>query len=202
MVCRSKLRWTFNRDWKRVILSDETHVVVDSNNRAYVWRCPDEVLQPERLGLRGNCKLSAMFWGCITYQGVGTFTEVESNINSRKYINILDTFLWPVIARHFPTDEYLFEEDNAPLHASRKTKRWKQENNIKYMTWPSQSPDLNIIENVWRIIKIRLQSKNERNMDFPSSALYTEFICINSENTLSGYHIKSSRSKILGTRGK
>jgi len=143
-----------------------------------------------------------MFWGCITYQGVGTFMEVDGYINSRKYINILDTYLWPVIARHFPTDQYLFEDDNAPVHASRETKRWKQENNIKCMTWPSQSPDLNIIENVWRIIKIRLQSKNERNMDFPSSALYTEFICINSENTLSGYHIKSSRSKILGTRGK
>ena len=111
------------------------------------------------LGLRGNCNFSAMFWGCITYQGVGTFTEVEDNINSRKYIIILYTYLWPVIAGHFPTDEYLFPDENAPVHASRETKRWKQENNIKCMTWPSQSPDLNIIENVWCTIKIRLQSQ-------------------------------------------
>jgi UDP-N-acetyl-D-mannosaminuronate dehydrogenase len=27
------------------------------------------------------------------------------------------------------------------------------------MTWPSQSPDLKIIENVWRAINIRLQSQ-------------------------------------------
>ena len=81
--------------------------MVDSNNRrGYVWRRPGEVWRPECLALRGSCKLSAMFWGCITYQGVGTFTEVEGNINSRKYINILDTYLWSVIARHFPTDEY------------------------------------------------------------------------------------------------
>ena len=86
-----------------------------------------------------------MFWGFITYQGVRTFTEVEGNINSWKYINILNTYLLPVIARHFPMDEYLFPDNNAPVHASRETKLWKQENNIKCMTWPSQSPDLNII---------------------------------------------------------
>jgi hypothetical protein len=54
----------------------------------------------------------------------------------------LDTYLWPVIARHFPTDEYIFQDDNAPVHACRETTHWKQENNIKCMTWPSQSPDL------------------------------------------------------------
>jgi hypothetical protein len=31
--------------------------------------------------------------------------------------------------------------------------------NVKCMTWPSQSPDLNIIENMWHTIKIRLQSQ-------------------------------------------
>ena len=108
-------------------------MVVDSSNRVYVSRRPDEVWRPECLGLRGNCKFSAMFLGCITYQGVGTVTQVEGNINSRKYINILDTYLWPVIARYFLTDEYLFQDDNASVHASRETKRWKQERDIKCM---------------------------------------------------------------------
>jgi 16S rRNA C1402 N4-methylase RsmH len=50
-------------------------------------------------------------------------------------LGILDTYLWPVIARHFPTDEYVFQDDNVPVHGSRETKRWKQENNIKCMIW-------------------------------------------------------------------
>jgi transposase len=109
--CISKLKWTLNRDWKRVIFSGETQVVVDSNNRAYVWRRPGEVWRPECLGLRDNCKFSGMFWDCITYQGIRTFTDVEGNINSRKYIDIIDTHLWPVFARHFPTDEYIFQDE-------------------------------------------------------------------------------------------
>ena len=64
--------------------------------------CEDALMEFGDLNNLGlNCKFSTMFWGFITYQG--TFTEVENNINSRKYINILDTYLFPVIARHFPT---------------------------------------------------------------------------------------------------
>jgi hypothetical protein len=37
-----------------------------------------------------------------THEGGGTFTEVDGNINSQKYINTLDTHLWPVIPRYFP----------------------------------------------------------------------------------------------------
>jgi hypothetical protein len=77
---------------------------------------------------------SAMFWGCITHEGVGTFTEVDGNIDSQKYINILDTHLWPVIARHFPNNNYLFQDDNAPVHSSLATRQWKTENNIRCLT--------------------------------------------------------------------
>lgn len=43
---------------------------------------------------------------------------------------------------------YLFQEDKAPVHTS----KWKEQNNIKYLKWPTQSLDLNIVENVWRTI--------------------------------------------------
>jgi hypothetical protein len=53
-----------------------------------------------------------MIWGFISYYGVGTLTPVVGNLNSEKYINILDDNLWPVIAQHFPTSPYIFQEDN------------------------------------------------------------------------------------------
>jgi transposase len=36
---------------------------------------------------------------------------------------------------------------------------WKTENDIPTLEWPPQSPDLNIIENVWKIIKTKVQRR-------------------------------------------
>jgi hypothetical protein len=77
-----------------------------------------------------------MFWGCISYYGVCTLTPVVGNLNSEKYINILDDNLWAVIAQHFPTSPYIFQEDNAPCHVSRRTNQWKTENDIPTLEWP------------------------------------------------------------------
>lgn len=43
------------------------------------------------------------------WYGVGTLTDVQGNINSEKYQDILENNLWPVLARHFPTGSYLFQ---------------------------------------------------------------------------------------------
>ena len=88
------------------------------------------------------------FWGCITVNGVGTLIAVEGNIDSEKYISVLDQQLWPVIAKDFQDKPWIFQEDNCPVHRSQRTREWKEENEISCLAWPSQSPDINIIENI------------------------------------------------------
>ncbi len=82
---------------------------------------------------------------------------MEGNINAQKYNDILDSQLWPVIVRHFPNENYIFQDDNASVHRARIIAEYKQRNDISGMLWPAQSPDANIIENCWLLLKNRLR---------------------------------------------
>ena len=62
----------------------------------------------------GCVRVSLMLWRCITYEGLGTLTVADGNINAQKYIEVIDNFVWPVIAGHSPDDNYVFQDNNAP----------------------------------------------------------------------------------------
>jgi hypothetical protein len=52
----------------------------------YVWRRSHETFMPQCLGQYGDqdrpSAVSVLFWGCITYKGVGKLVPVEGNMNS------------------------------------------------------------------------------------------------------------------------
>ena len=50
----------------------------------------------------------------------------------------------------------MFQGDNAHAHGARLVKEYMEETDLYGMEWPAQSPDLNIIENVWHKIEHEL----------------------------------------------
>ncbi len=66
-------------------------------------------------------------------------------------------------------ENYIFQEDNAPIHTANIAKKWRRDNNITNLPWSAQSPDINPIKNLWkeldRQIQVRkLLSKNWREL--------------------------------------
>ena len=99
---------------------------------------------PQCLGQYGDqdhqSTVSVLFWGCITYRGVGKLVPVGGNMNSEKYINVLDECLWPVVTKHFPTDRWTLQENNAPCHVSVRTTQWKRDKPHSHSSWVTTEP--------------------------------------------------------------
>jgi transposase len=58
--------------------------------------------------------------------------------------------------------EYIFQQDNDPKHTSNVAKNYLKNAKIALLDWPSQSPDLNPIENVWKHIKDKVAELHEK----------------------------------------
>uniref|UniRef100_A0A1I7WCR6 DDE_3 domain-containing protein n=1 Tax=Heterorhabditis bacteriophora TaxID=37862 RepID=A0A1I7WCR6_HETBA len=64
--------------------------------------------------------------------------------------------------RTFPQKNFIFKQDNAAIHVSCSAKDWFRRRNIVLMDWPSRSPDLVPMKNLWRILARQVYVQNRQ----------------------------------------
>ncbi|KAG0949154.1 hypothetical protein G6F57_004304 [Rhizopus arrhizus] len=74
------------------------------------------------------------------------------------YIHIIKTKLAHTLEYYrLGGGEFIFQHDNDPNHTAKITTTYlKEEAKYPVLSWPSQSPDLNLIEYMWRHLKLKL----------------------------------------------
>ncbi len=98
---------------------------------------------------------------CIRYGQLACFGRHYESWNVNK---VLEQHMLPSRWHLFQGRPCVFQQDNAKPQTVAITIAWLRSRRVRVLNWPACSPDLSPIENIWRIIKLKLCPRRPRNL--------------------------------------
>ena len=147
-------------EWGWIVWSDEKKFNLDGpDGLAFYWHDlrKDKLYFKKRQSGGG----SVMVWAGFCAHGKTMLIFCEGTVNAEFYTDILENALLPFfhLNQHLPLK---FQQDNASIHSARHTQHWINDNDIPIIEWPSKSPDLNPMENLWGYLVRQVYKDNKQ----------------------------------------
>src|SRR5256885_4326802 len=157
---KKRVEWTrkhLRDNWSRTLFSDETSFQLFRNTITQWYKHA----RPVRPIPKNRKKIHA--WGGFSLYGKTSLYCFVGKMDAKFYVGILEEQLPEV--EEMMGDNWRFQQDNDPKHTSRLAKRFLRENVPVIIDWPSNSPDLNPIENLWAIVKRNIEQRRPKNLE-------------------------------------
>lgn len=151
-----------NRNWNAVVAADEaTFYLYGTPNRTHdlVWAKQGDLIPPVLTG-KSTVKYNA--YGAVAASGKVVLVLFEDNLTAAGYIEMLGRKLLPAARATFSGRAWCYLHDRSSQHTSKVTERWLDTHLPEHMTehWPPNSPDLNVMEQVWALLRDKVYARS------------------------------------------